>query len=72
MDFVPILRRELIVSARRGTIGLRAGIAGLMPLVMTAVFVSVVTSRGGIGPPWPASRRSRQAVIRRGGGGAGR
>src|SRR5947209_3711911 len=39
MDFGPILRRELIVASRRGTVGLRAGSAGLMVLVMALVVV---------------------------------
>jgi hypothetical protein len=51
MDFGPILRRELIVASRRGAVGLRAGIAGLMLLVMALVVVG-----------WYASGQDRSSL----------
>jgi hypothetical protein len=39
MDFGPILRRELIVSPRRGTISLRAGHAAITALVIAAALL---------------------------------
>jgi hypothetical protein len=40
MSFVAILRRELIVSSRGGTIGLRAGSAALVALVVMAAIMT--------------------------------
>src|SRR4051812_10255793 len=50
MDFGPILWRELIVASRRGAIGLRAGSAGLVLLVMALVVVG-----------WDAAGRDRSS-----------